>query len=98
MKKILKRAVIPCGIYWFFLLVQIFLLSIMTESWMILWLLMFVTARLTLWVSPFVLSAIVWIAGMWHPKCAIKHIVLANVAVLVINCLSYAAFYWLQLQ
>ena len=95
MKKMLKRAAIPCGIYWAILGMQYFLLSILTESWMILGILLIITTRLTLWASPFILSTIVWIAGSWHPKCQIKHIGLTNVVVLAVNCLSFVGCYLL---
>lgn len=95
MKKMLKRAAIPCGIYWAVLAMQYFILSILTESWMILGVLLIITTRLTLWASPFILSLIVWIAGLWHPKCQIKHIGLTNVVVLAVNCLSFVGCYLL---
>lgn len=95
MKKLIKRVAIPCGIYWLILLWQLIILHNLTESWMILGVFLIFTARSMLWVSPFVLTAIVWIAGLWKPRCSAKYIVFTNVAVLVTNCLCFLGCYLL---
>ncbi len=92
MKRMMKRAGIFCGIYWALLMAQLLLLQILTDSWMLLGVLLLVTGRLMLWLSPFALSAIVWIAGCWKPKCEMRHIAVTNVVVLVLNVLSFVAW------
>lgn len=96
MKRMMKRALIFCGIYWAILIFQMLLLQILTDSWMILGVLLFVTCRMMLWASPLALSAIVWVAGCWKPKCEYKYIALTNGAVLLLNVLSFVAWHLLM--
>lgn len=93
MKKALRRAAIPCMTYWAIEMAQLLFLNVATDQWILPGLLIFVIFRLMLWVSPFALSALCWISGLWKPECSPKHIAWINLSVLLLNMLPYFFFY-----
>lgn len=89
MKQPIVRIAVACGIYLLLLWGQFGLLSILTESWMILGILLICSGRLMLWLSPFALSGLVWLLGMIRPRASVKTLIFANLAVLLLNALSF---------
>lgn len=95
MKKPIVRIAVACGIYLLLLWGQFGILSILTESWMILGILLLCTVRLMLWLSPFALSGLVWLFGMIRPRAKIKTLIFTNLVVLLLNTLSFVFCYQL---
>lgn len=95
MKKTIARIALACGIYLGLLWGQFGILSILTESWMILGILLMCSARLMLWASPFALSKLVWLFGLIRPRAKIKTLIIANLVVLLLNALSFLFCYLL---
>lgn len=95
MKRLIKRAWIPCIIYWGILAITYSFLALATEEWMMLWLLVFVAYRPLLWLSPWAICTIIWVCGLIKPRCPLLKIVILNVAALLINFLHFYASYLL---
>ena len=95
MKRLIKRAWIPCIAYWLIWGIQYAFMATATESWMILWLLVLVPFRSMLWLSPWAISAIIWICGLIKPRCPISKIVMVNAVALLINIWPFFATYLL---
>lgn len=95
MKKPIVRIAVACGAFWLLLWGQIGILSCLTESWMILGILLIATMRPMLWASPLTLSVLVWIFGLIRPRATVRTLIFVNLAVLLVNCLSYFLCYLL---
>ena len=95
MLQTIKKVWIPCVIYWALLLLQLLFLYTATESWMMLAILVIVTFRLMLWVSPLALTAFVWFFGLMKPRCPVKELILVNIIVLVLDVLPFYCTYLL---
>lgn len=93
MLQTIKKVWIPCVIYFALLFLQLLFLHIATEAWMMLVLIVLVTFRLMLWVSPLALSALVWLFGLRKPRRPIKELVLVNFIVLVLDFLPFLGTY-----
>lgn len=93
MKKAMRRAAIPCLTYWAIEMAQFLFLNVATDQWILPGLLIFVIFRLMLWVSPFALSALCWISGLWKPECSSRYIAITNLFVLLLNVIPYFFFY-----
>lgn len=68
-------------------------LNVATDAWMLLALLFFLVFRLMLWCSPLVMSALCWISGRRKPGCAVKHIAITNILVLILNVIPFYLWY-----
>lgn len=95
MKKPIIRIAVACATYLGLLWGQIGILSCLTESRMILGILLIVTMRPMLWASPLTLSALVWIFGLIRPRATVGTLIFVNLAVLSVNCLSFLFCYLL---
>lgn len=95
MLQTVKRVWIPCVVYWAALFLLWLFLWFSPEEWMILAILAIVLFRSMLWVSPFMLSALVWICGLIKPRRPVKEILLVNAMVLVLNILPFFGTYLL---
>lgn len=89
----IKRAWIPCVIYWALLFVMWLFLYNATEQWIMLWILMLVPFRLMLWASPFVLTATVWLCGLIKRQWPVWHVLIINLIVLALNFHPYYLVY-----
>lgn len=95
MLKLFKRIWIPCLLYWAMLFAQLLFLNNATEEWMILGILVICTYRLMLWVSPFVLSGIVWSCGLIKRRWPVWQVLIVYLIVMVLNFLPYYHTYLL---
>ena len=95
MLQTVKKVWIPCVIYWALLYAQLLFLHLATESWMILVIILIVTSRLMLWLSPIALTAFVWFFGLRKPRCPFKELIPVNVIVLVLDILPFYCTYLL---
>lgn len=91
--KAIKRAAVPCLVYWGILTAMLLFLNAATEQWMILAIFALLISRLMLWLSPFALSAMCWISGGRKPSCRFKDMILANVLVLILNILPFCLWH-----
>ena len=95
MLKTLKRAWIPCVLYWAALFVQLLFLNNATEEWMILGILVIVTYRLMLWASPLVLTGIVWSCGLIKRRWPVWQVLIIYLIVMALNVLPFYHTYLL---